>query len=296
MAQQLVRPSASLNRASLNREIHFSGLPVPIEIFRHQSARRLTLRVSETRRSVTLTLPSGLHLNEGRRFVAKHLDWITTKLEQMPEAHPFVDGAIIPLRGVPHVVRFAGEKRAERGQRGVVWIEQPAMPAEKLIKGKAAVAKKNRAKITLAAIVLPKPPARLKKSSLPVLWVSGLKEHAPRRLQDWLMAEAQKDVSRRVRFHAEALGLKAKRVTVRDQSSRWGSCSSAGVLSFSWRLLLAPATILDYVAAHEVAHLKEMNHGPRFWKLLDTTYSRVEEARDWLTVHGASLHSYGAED
>ena len=288
MAQQLVRPS-------LNREIHFTGLPVPIEIFRHQSARRLTLRVSETRRSVTLTLPCGLHLNEGRRFVAKHLDWITTKLEQMPDAHPFVDGAIIPLRGVPHAVRFAGEKRAERGMRGVVWIEQPSLPLPAPAKTKAG-ARNSTAKAKPAAIVLPKPGARLKKSSLPVLWVSGLREHAPRRLQDWLMAEAQKDVSRRVRFHAEALGLRAKRVTVRDQSSRWGSCSSAGVLSFSWRLLLAPATVLDYVAAHEVAHLKEMNHGPRFWTLLATTYPRVAEARDWLTVHGASLHSYGAEN
>ncbi|HXF55674.1 MAG TPA: M48 family metallopeptidase, partial [Hyphomicrobiaceae bacterium] len=95
-------------------------------------------------------------------------------------------------------------------------------------------------------------------------------------------------------FHAANLKLKPKKIAVRDQSSRWGSCSTTGVLSFSWRLVLAPPYILDYVAAHEVAHLAEMNHGPRFWKLVERMVPRSGEAREWLRVYGMDLHCYGA--
>jgi len=80
---------------------------------------------------------------------------------------------------------------------------------------------------------------------------------------------------------------------VRDQATRWGSCSTTGVLSFSWRLILAPARILDYVAAHEVAHLKEMNHGPRFWALVERCMPAMKEAKSWLQLYGLDLHRYG---
>ena len=80
---------------------------------------------------------------------------------------------------------------------------------------------------------------------------------------------------------------------MRDQSSRWGSCSTTGVLSFSWRLILAPPYVLDYLAAHEVAHLVEMNHSPRFWRLVERLCPNVERAKVWLDVHGTDLHRYG---
>jgi predicted metal-dependent hydrolase len=82
------------------------------------------------------------------------------------------------------------------------------------------------------------------------------------------------------------------RVTVRDQKSRWGSCSASGDLSYSWRLIMAPPFILDYVAAHEVAHRLHMNHGPRFWRLLMTHNPDVRRARAWFKAHGAELHRY----
>ena len=91
------------------------------------------------------------------------------------------------------------------------------------------------------------------------------------------------------------LDLEPKRIYVRDQTTRWGSCSTSGALSFSWRLVLAPPFVLDYLAAHEVAHLGHINHGPRFWGLVERTMPRHEEARTWLRKHGASLHRYGAE-
>jgi predicted metal-dependent hydrolase len=80
---------------------------------------------------------------------------------------------------------------------------------------------------------------------------------------------------------------------VRDQTSRWGSCSSTGVLSFSWRLILTPPFVLDYLAAHEVAHLVEMNHSRRFWRLLARACPATQRAKAWLQVHGSDLHRYG---
>lgn len=130
--------------------------------------------------------------------------------------------------------------------------------------------------------------------SYPELRVAGHAEHAPRRLRDWLMKEAHRSLDERVRFHAKRLGVTAKRIAVRDQTSRWGSCSTTGVLSFSWRLVMAPPDILDYVAAHEVAHLREMNHGPRFWELVAETMPGLEEAKRWLQIYGMDLHRYGA--
>ncbi len=80
---------------------------------------------------------------------------------------------------------------------------------------------------------------------------------------------------------------------MRDQSSRWGSCSTTGVLSYSWRLILAPPFVLDYLAVHEVAHLVEMNHSPRFWRLVNGICSDADRAKVWLDIHGTDLHRYG---
>ena len=128
----------------------------------------------------------------------------------------------------------------------------------------------------------------------PSLCVTGDMSHAPRRLKDWLSSQAKKDLSSRVLWHSRNLGLKARHITIRDQTTRWGSCSSRGHLSFSWRLILAPTHVLDYVAAHEVAHLQEMNHGPCFWELVRLTMPNMDEARLWLKENGAKLHRYGA--
>lgn len=131
-------------------------------------------------------------------------------------------------------------------------------------------------------------------SGMPRLNVAGRPEHAARRLKDWLVGEAGKDIDERVVFHACELDVRVRRITLRDQSSRWGSCSASGLLSFSWRLILAPPHVLDYVAAHEVAHLIEMNHGPRFWKLVARCVPRLDEAKHWLRLNGVDLHRYGS--
>jgi predicted metal-dependent hydrolase len=130
----------------------------------------------------------------------------------------------------------------------------------------------------------------------PLLCVAGEAPHVDRRIADFLRREARRDLeAASVRF-AQELGVAIKRVVVRDQTSRWGSCSTTGVLSFSWRLILAPSAVLTYLAAHEVAHLIEMNHSARFWRLVQKLCPDHERAKVWLDVHGADLHRYGLAD
>jgi predicted metal-dependent hydrolase len=128
---------------------------------------------------------------------------------------------------------------------------------------------------------------------LPVLEAPGGEAHAPRRLEEWFRRQAHVDLEVSVGRHTANLGKPASGITVRDTRSRWGSCSGRGHLSFSWRLILAPNFVLDYVAAHEVAHLKEMNHSAHFWALLNDLSDDVDRAEAWLRDNGADLHRYG---
>jgi predicted metal-dependent hydrolase len=129
-----------------------------------------------------------------------------------------------------------------------------------------------------------------------VLCVAGGHEHIDRRVHDFLKREARRELQKSAQDYAEMLGVRVKRLSIRDQSSRWGSCTSAGSLSFSWRLILAPPFVLDYLAAHEVAHLVEMNHSPRFWRVVAKVCPSVERAKKWLDTYGNDLHRYGIED
>lgn len=124
------------------------------------------------------------------------------------------------------------------------------------------------------------------------IWVPGGPEHCARRLRDWLIAEARRDLLAASEKYAATMSVRIRRVSVRDQSARWGSCSSSGDLSYSWRLVLAPPHVLDYVAAHEVAHLRHMDHSPRFWRLVLTHCPDAQRAKRWLKRHGAELHRY----
>jgi predicted metal-dependent hydrolase len=263
-----------LKRLNLARgetiEVKIRGLNIPMVLRRSARARRFSLQVSEARRGAVLTMPLYSSFADADEFLSRHLDWLKERVAGLSEPVPFSQGAIVPLRGLAHLLRFAGGVR----RRGVVWIEA----AED---AKAAAAWPEGARVGIRR--------------LPRLFVAGEEEHAPRRLLDWLKRQAHLDLKMRVDLHARRLNLTPKRLFVRDQTTRWGSCSTSGALSFSWRLVLAPPFVLDYLAAHEVAHLGHMNHGPRFWALVERTMPRHEEARTWLRKHGASLHRYGAE-
>lgn len=226
------------------------GLGAPVEIRRHPSARRMTLRVSQVRRAVIVTMPLRCRIDEADSFLHRNLAWVQERLGSMPPPVPFADGASVPFRGVRHSVVYAAPVRGA----GVVTVDATG--------------------------------------TVPRLIVRGQPEHCPRRLRDWMMSEARVDIAQRVAVHAKALSLRPGKIVLRDQASRWGSCTSAGVLSFSWRLIMAPPYVLDYVAAHEVAHLAEMNHGPRFWSLVRQTFPDMDAAKRWLRLHGTELHRY----
>jgi predicted metal-dependent hydrolase len=246
-------PSGKRKRAK-TAALQVQGIGVPVEVRRHAGARRLTLRVSKTRRAVVVTVPSGCRLDEADKFLRTNIDWVRERLGRVPEPVPLADGATIPLRGRLYRISFTGA---------------------------------GRATTVVSERVCADGSARLE--------VAGRIEHAARRLKDWLMAQARKDLDERVRWHAAELDARVRHIGLRDQTTRWGSCSANGYLSFSWRLILAPAYVLDYVAAHEVAHLLEMNHGARFWKIVARSVPRLEEAKHWLRHEGTDLHRYAGD-
>jgi len=148
------------------------------------------------------------------------------------------------------------------------------------------------AMVTIALDGAARAPIRLDGASLVV---GGDSRHANRRIIDWLKAEARRALTDRADHYADALGRRRGPITIRDTRSRWGSCAPDGALSFSWRLILAPPDILDYVAAHECAHLVHLNHSPAYWRVLNGLGVDACAARDWFAAHGQGLHSWGVK-
>ena len=134
--------------------------------------------------------------------------------------------------------------------------------------------------------VSPGPPARIT--------AGGEKEHLNRRIVEWMKREARMALTERVRRNCAVLEKPLPRIRVRDTKTRWGSCTSDGTISFSWRLIMAPPWIIDYVAAHECAHLVHMNHSPAFWRKVAFLGANARAAENWFNANGARLFSYGA--
>lgn len=124
-----------------------------------------------------------------------------------------------------------------------------------------------------------------------ILRVGGDLPHLRKRIARFLKTEAKADLEEAVSYHAEKLGRSYQSISLKDTKSRWGSCTSDGKLSFSWRIIMAPPFVLDYLAAHEVSHLVEMNHSPRFWQTCENLCPHTKEAKRWLKKHGSLLHA-----
>lgn len=234
------------------------GVPVTVRVSRR--ARRIALRVMAGERGVELILPRGVPRQIGLGFLASKRGWIAARLDDLPLPVPFAEGAVIPVLGAPHRIRRDDGPRAP--------------------------------KVAIAAGEIRVRPAPRDQGSRgdPKAEAADLARH----VRDHLVALARAEATRRAQVLAARLGRPVAQVGVRDTRSRWGSCSAAGNLSFSWRLVLAPESVFDYVVAHEVAHLVEMNHGPRFWELVDRLHPGRAAARAWLRKHRAELLSYGA--
>jgi len=223
-----------------------------VTVRRSRAARRLILKVRSDTGEPVLTLPSRTSMALAKDFLDRHGGWLAERVRRMPDRVDFVDGAIIPLRGVDHRIVH------REGTRGRLRILPPDQPGGM-----------NAIEITAPA------------------------DHLARRLVDALKTQAEADLRIAVARHAATLGVTVGRISIKDTRSRWGSCSARGTLSFSWRLVLAPPLVLDYLAAHEVAHRREMNHSHRYWAAVADAFPRWQEAEHWLTRHGAGLHRYG---
>lgn len=125
------------------------------------------------------------------------------------------------------------------------------------------------------------------------LIIYGDEKFVPRRVSDFLKKEAKREIEALVAHHTAKVGRKATSITFRDTTSRWGSCSSDGKLSFSWRIMMAPPAVINYLVAHEVAHLKEMNHSIRFWTLCKELCPDTDKCKNWLKRNGSKLQAIG---
>ncbi len=124
-----------------------------------------------------------------------------------------------------------------------------------------------------------------------VLIIGGTPDMFERRVRDFVKDEFLKELKQMIRSAPQEFW--PKKIALRDTTSRWGSCSSSGTMSFSWRLAFAPMDVMRYVVMHELAHTKHMNHSPEFWATVRELYGvGVEHAKRWLTKNGGSLHQY----
>jgi predicted metal-dependent hydrolase len=233
-------------------ELVVGGELLPVTIKRHARARRMILRLDRQATRVIITMPERASRRKAIEFARMNEGWIRSRLCAVPPPIPFEQGAIIPVRGVPHEIRHRDARR------GGVRVAERA------------------------------------PNSLSVIEVAGDIAHLGRRIRDWLKEESKRELAAASVAYATAMRVRFRKISVRDPASRWGSCSVQGHLSYSWRLIFAPPFVLDYVAAHEVAHLAHMNHGPKFWALVAKHCPEFEKARQWMKRYGRVLHSYGS--
>lgn len=143
-------------------------------------------------------------------------------------------------------------------------------------------------RVRLVARAGPRRPPELDGGTLVV---QGAGAAGPR-VAAWLKMRARDALAEAARRYADRVDKRIAGISLRDTRTRWGSCSSRGTLNFSWRLAMAPPEVLDYVAAHEVAHLVEMNHSPDYWSVLERLVPDWRDHRTWLRARGRELHTY----
>ncbi len=219
----------------------------------HRRARRVSLRLDRARGEIVATAPSARRLGEAAAFARERAHWIAERLAELPETPAVAPGLTLLVFGEP--------VRLEAASGRARWLAATEhYPAR--------IAAMGEGEGYARAVILV-----LKKQALAAL-------------------------TQRTAAHAGRLGAPMPRVAVADAKGRWGSCrpgraGQAGSIRYSWRLALAPFEVADYVAAHECAHLLELNHGPRFWAHVRGLVGDPRPHRDWLRAEGARLHAFG---
>ena len=219
----------------------------------NRRARRVSLRLDRTRREIVATAPSPRRLPEAAAFARERAGWIAERMAELPPSAPIHPGMTLEVFGEP--------VRLQSGIGRAKWI--PAVAGEP-----ARITAMGEGEGYARAVIL-----MLKKRAAAVL-------------------------GERTEVYAAMLGAPAPKVTVADAKGRWGSCrpalrGAAASIRYSWRLALAPFEVADYVAAHECAHLLELNHGPRFWAHVRALVGDPKVHRAWLRAEGARLHAFG---
>ena len=216
-------------------------------------ARRVSLRLDRTRREIVATAPSVRRLPEAVAFARERAGWIAERVAELPESQPIQPGMTLRIFGEP--------VRLERATGRARWH---------------AAADGEPARIT----------------------AMGEGEGYARAVTLILKRRAAAVLGERTEVYAAMLGAPMPTVAVADARGRWGSCrpglkGGPPAIRYSWRLALAPFAVADYVAAHECAHLVELNHGPRFWAHVQALVGDPRAHRAWLRAEGARLHAFG---
>lgn len=231
--------------------------PLPIIIRKHKSARRMVIRYQPLRHEIRLTLPRYVSIRQGLRFVDAKRKWIAGEVATHHKKIPLADGAVIPVLGAEYRLHHTGGRGLVRLSHDPLTLQNESVGDERL------------------------------------LLVPGDETFIARRVRDGLKRFAAGILQKLAQEKAVELGVNIKKISLRDTSSLWGSCSQDGRLSFSWRLVFAPYEVLEYVVCHEVAHMKELNHSPAFWQLVERLCPDWRRHRRWLAEQGATLYRYG---
>jgi len=245
------------------RSIKLDDRDVPYRLERKRGRRRLSVQV-EPRTGLRVLAPLRLPLRDVDAFLRQERDWLREKMREIAlweQRHPlrsFETGERLPLLGEPWplVVREeVGRKRARirRSERG----EAPGTIELHL-------------------------PGGLKPGER--------REEAARALESWYRRLARQLLEARVAHWTPHVGHAPMSISIRDTKSRWGSCSSAGGLSFCWRIVMAPPRVVDYLVVHELCHLEHPDHSPRFWSLVESFLPDCDALRRWLRDHGQELY------
>jgi predicted metal-dependent hydrolase len=240
--------------------IEVAGARVRLKV--NARATRVSLRIDQSKREVIASAPSERRLHEAVAFAGQRAAWITTHINAIPRPASLEPGDMLEVFGQPHRL-VPAVSRVKAG-----FYEGDDGQGELRAFGDGDAFGRSAMRL-------------LKRHALEVL-------------------------SERTVVHAAALGRPTPKIAVADAKGRWGSCrpprpatraakGDAGSIRYSWRLVLAPFEVADYVAAHECAHLIEANHGPQFWGLVRQLYGPEKGPRAWLRQHGARLHAFGGD-
>ena len=216
------------------------------------SARARRLRITVSSSGVTVTLPKGLPQREAENFVKQHAAWINEQVEK-------------------------AAKQAKPSSLPADVILWHGVPTQMLRIEEAD--RKARMKVETAS-------GRLK-----VYLPTGSRVATRHAAEAWMRASSRAEIEQMVVEQARRMGARPKTVSIRDQRTRWGSCSSSGTLSFNWRLVMTPPTVMQYVVIHELAHLFEPNHSKDFWAVVARYYPDYKKARAWLRKNAPSLRA-----